>query len=260
MASVRQRAMAAVGTSALAGLMALAGTPACMGQGEGSGANQEEVIKGLGVVPVSFELHPGQMTAVLTIQNDTDREADFQVRPYAWAQPGGTDQLSATDVLVASPPLGRVSVGAGQVVRLVLLQPAQAREASYRVLLDQVPPPPQPGVVGFALRLSIPVFAEPSGHVAPHVRWSVQSDGGAYNLVAVNDGGRHDTFRDMALTAADGRQLALEQNISPYVLAGATRRWRILASPGPPREGLRLRARADSGAIDQTVSAPSAGP
>jgi fimbrial chaperone protein len=252
--------MAAVGTGALAGVMAVAGAPAGMGQGEGPGANQEEVIKGLGVVPVSFELQPGQMTAVLTIQNDTDREADFQVRPFAWGQLGGNDQLSPTDVLMASPPLGRVSVGAGQVVRLVLRRPAQAQEASYRILLDQVPPPPQPGVVGFALRLSIPVFAEPSSHVAPHVRWSVQSVGGGDYLVAVNDGGRHDTFRDMALTADDGRPIALEQNVSPYVLAGATRRWRILTSLAPSREGLRLRARADSGAIDQAVSAPSAGP
>ena len=240
--------------------MALAGAPAGMAQDEGPGADQERSSRGSTVVPVSFELQPGQMTAVLTIQNDTDREADFQVRPYAWGQPGGNDQLSPTDVLMASPPLGRVSVGAGQVVRLVLRQPAQAQEASYRILLDQVPPPPQPGVVGFALRLSIPVFAEPSGHVAPHVRWSVQSDGGADYLVAVNDGGRHDTFRDMALTSADGRPIALEQNVSPYVLAGATRRWRILTSLAPSREGLRLRARADSGAIDQAVSAPSAGP
>jgi fimbrial chaperone protein len=260
MVSVRRKAITAARTGLVAALMTLAGAPAGMAQGEGPGAHQEEVIKGLGVVPVSFELQPGQMTAVLTIQNDTDREADFQVRPYAWGQPDGNDQLSATDALMASPPLGRVSVGAGQVVRLVLRRPAQTQEASYRLLLDQVPPPPQPGVVSFALRLSIPVFAEPSGHTAPHVRWSVQSDGGGYYLVAVNDGGRHDAFRDMALTSADGRPIALEQNVSPYVLAGATRRWRILTSLAPFREGLRLRASADSGAIDQPVSAPSAGP
>jgi fimbrial chaperone protein len=258
MGSVRRKATPAVRTGVIAALMALAGAPG-MAQDQGPGAG-EEVIKGLTIVPVSFELQPGQMTAVLSIQNDTDREADFQVRPYAWDQPAGKDELSPTDVLMASPPLGRVSIGAGQVVRLVLRQPAQAREVSYRILLDQVPPPPQPGVVGFALRLSIPVFAEPSGHAAAHVRWSVQSDGGADYLVAVNDGARHDTFRDMALSSADGRPIALEQNASPYVLAGATRRWRILTRLAPSREGLRLRARADSGAIDQAVSAPSAGP
>jgi fimbrial chaperone protein len=65
----------------------------------------------------------------------------------------------------------------------------------------------------------------------------------------------------MALTTADGRALALESNVSPYVLAGATRRWRILTpSFAPAREALRLTAQADAGAIDQAVSATSAPP
>jgi fimbrial chaperone protein len=65
----------------------------------------------------------------------------------------------------------------------------------------------------------------------------------------------------MKLVAADGKVLALESNVSPYILAGATRRWRITTpSVGPLREPLRLTARADTGAIDQAVSASSANP
>lgn len=83
MVSVRRKAISAVRAGAIAALMAPAGARAGLAQDQGS-ANPE-VIKGLTIVPVSFELQPGQMTAVLSIQNDTDREADFQVRPYAWA-------------------------------------------------------------------------------------------------------------------------------------------------------------------------------
>ena len=234
----------------LAVAAALAGGPAATGQ---------DVATGLTVIPVSFELTPGQMTAVLNLQNHTDHEADFQVRPFAWEQPGGDDRLTPTDVLVASPPLGRIPVGGEQVVRLILRRPAQGQEASYRILLDQVPPPPEPGVVSFALRLSIPVFAEPSAREAAHVSWSVQPDGGAYYLVAVNSGARHDAFRNMALTEG-GRPVALETHVSPYILPGATRRWRITSSNfAPSREALRLTALADSGPVDQPVSAPSAG-
>jgi fimbrial chaperone protein len=216
--------------------------------------------QGLTVIPVSFEMAPGQMTAVLNIQNHTDREADFQVRPFAWDQSGGVDRLTPTDVLVASPPLGRIAVGGEQVVRIVLRQPAAGQEASYRILLDQVPPPPEPGVVNFALRLSIPVFVEPSVREAAHVRWSIQSDGAAYYLVAANTGARHESFHDIALTSADGRPVAIESNSSPYVLPGATRRWRILSKTfAPSRETLRLTAQANSGPVDQPVSASSAG-
>jgi fimbrial chaperone protein len=232
--------------------MALAG-----GRAQAAG---EQVLQGLTIVPVTIELLPGQRTTVLTIENHTDHETDFQVRPFAWGQPGGEEQLTPTDALLVSPPLGRIAVGAGQVVRLVLRRSPDAQEAPYRILLDQVPPPPEPGRIGFALRLSIPVFAEPAMHVAPHVRWSVVSQGGAAYLEAVNSGGRHEVVRDMTLTAADGRRLALEANISPYILAGATRRWRIInPSVGPLREPLRLTAHADTGEIDQAVSVSSAG-
>jgi fimbrial chaperone protein len=225
----------------------------------GGAANGQD-LQGLTVVPVSFEMGPGQMTAVLKIENHTDHETDFQVRPFAWDQPGGADRLTPTDVLVASPPLGRIAVGGQQVVRLVLRRPAQGQEASYRILLDQVPPPPEPGVVNFALRLSIPVFVEPAAREGSRVRWSIQADGGVYYLVAVNSGGRHDAFRNMALISADGRQVAIETNVSPYVLPGVTRRWRILSqSFAPSRAALRLTAVADSGPVDQPVSAPSAG-
>jgi fimbrial chaperone protein len=227
----------------------------------GRASRGQETVQGLTVIPVSFEMAPGQMTAVLNVQNNTGRDVDFQVRTYAWGQPGGVDQLTATDALIASPPLGRISVTAGQVVRLVLRRPAEGQEAAYRILLDQVPPAQQPGVVGFALRLSLPVFAEPRTHVAPNVRWSLQVDGGAYYLVAVNGGDRHDAFRDMVLSSADGRPIALEPNLSPYVLAGATRRWRIVARDfAPSPQELRLTARGASGPVDQPVSASDVGP
>jgi fimbrial chaperone protein len=239
------------------GRIAAAAALAALSCGQ-AGVGQD--VEGITVVPVSFEMAPGQMTAVLTIQNQTDREADFQVRPYAWAQPGGSDQLTSTDGLIVSPPLGRIAAGGQQVVRLVLRRPAQDQEAAYRILLDQIPPPPEPGAVNFALRLSIPVFVEPKAREGAHVHWSIQSDSGASYLVAANSGGRHEVFRNMVLATSAGRQVAIEQGVSPYVLPGATRRWRITSAGfAPSREALRLTARADSGPVDQPVSAPSAG-
>jgi fimbrial chaperone protein len=250
--SARRKRLAAVSAAALGAPLILCAYGSAVAQTE---------VRGLTVTPVTIELAPRQMTAVLTLENHTDREADFQVRPYIWDQPQGDDRLTPTEALVASPPLGKIAVGASQVVRLVLRQPAQGREASYRILLDQVPPPPEPGVVGLALRLSIPIFAAPPVRVAPHLRWSLERSGAGYELVAVNDGGRHEAVRDLALTGADGRRLQLDPNVLPYVLAGATRRWRILTPNfAPSREALRLTAHASGGVIDQAVSAPSVAP
>jgi fimbrial chaperone protein len=204
----------------------------------------------LTVLPVTIQMAPGQMATTLTVINQSDSETSFQARAFGWSQPGaGNDELAATNDVLASPPLATVAAGATQVVRVVLRKPPQGKEASYRILLDQIPPPATPGTVRIALRLSIPILAAPATRSAPHVQWRVE---GAH-LVAVNDGNQHETVRDIALATAGGSALKVETSVSPYILAGATRRWRILPQSPTPGVTLRLTAHADSGAIDQPV-------
>lgn len=209
---------------------------------------------GISVMPVTIQMVPGLMTAALTVTNEGDSETSFQVRAFAWSQgPGGNDQLATSDELLASPPLGTIAAGGRQVVRLVLRRPAQGKESAYRILLDQIPPPASPGTVRVALRLSIPIFAEPASRIAPHLQWRVEASTGENRLVAVNKGGRHERVRDIVIAASGGGAPKVEANVSPYILAGATRSWKILASGLVPGASLLLTARADAGAIDQPV-------
>jgi fimbrial chaperone protein len=211
----------------------------------------------LSVLPVSIQMSYGQMATALTVINQGDVETTVQVRPFAWNQPAGKDELTLSDQVMASPPLVTVAPKATQIVRLVLRQRAQGQEATYRVLIDQIPPPAAPGTVRVALRLSIPIFAEPTTRSAPHVLFDVESDARQAYLVAVNDGSRHDTIRDISLTTSSGSGVKTEGNVLPYVLAGATRRWRILAPSGLGGI-LHLSARADGGVLDQPVSVGAA--
>ncbi len=80
---------------------------------------------------------------------------------------------------------------ASQVVRLVLRHAPEGKEGTYRIPLDQIPPVAAPGTVRIALRLSIPVFAEPSGRALPHVQYHVRTDAGQVYLIGTNDGDRH---------------------------------------------------------------------
>jgi fimbrial chaperone protein len=211
----------------------------------------------LTVMPVTVQMAPGQMATTLTVVNQSATEASFQIRAFAWTQGAtGDDELAPTDELVASPPLGTMAANATQVVRLVLRRPPQGREASYRIWLDQIPPAAAAGTVRIALRLSIPIFAEPSTRIAPHLAWRIGGSGAQTYLEAVNDGGRHESVRDINLASAGGVSSKVEANVSPYVLAGATRRWRILTPVSSP---IHLTAHADNGVIDQQVQV-SAGP
>jgi fimbrial chaperone protein len=212
--------------------------------------------QGLSVLPVITHLGPGQMTATLTVTNQDSAPTSFQLRAYAWSQPNGADQLTPTDMLLASPPLGTIAPGGSQVVRMMLRQPPEGKEATYRILLDQIPPPASPGMVRISLRLSMPVFAEPATRAVPHLVWHVERTGEHADLVAVNDGGRHASLHDIALSAPGGVTLHPQPNQSPYILAGATRHWRLAASGAWPAPGatLRLTAQSDASRIDEPVT------
>jgi fimbrial chaperone protein len=219
-------------------------------------ANGTVRAQSLAVLPVSLQMAPGQMAAALTLINQAATETSVQIRVFTWKQPDGNDQLIPSDEVMVSPPLGTIAAGATQVVRLILRKPPQGLEASYRILVDQIPAPAAPGTVRIALRLSIPIFAEPVTRIAPHLQWRIEGGRGQLYLVSVNDGSRHETVRDIVLTTSGGGLPKIEPNVSPYVLAGATRRWRIVTAGLSPAFGTaaRLTARADAGAIDQSVA------
>jgi fimbrial chaperone protein len=209
----------------------------------------------LSVLPVNVFLSPGQRATSMTVTNQGNSATAIQIRAYAWSQKDGDDQLTASDAVVVSPPLASITPGASQVIRLILRQPAQGCEATYRIILDQIPPPAEPGVVHMVLRLSIPIFALPATRAVPHVQFHLEVNGGQLFLVGINDGLRHEVFRDIVLTTSDGRKLKEESSTSPYILAGATRRWPIAAqgSLPLPSETLQLTAHADAGAIEEQV-------
>lgn len=214
----------------------------------------------LSVLPINIFLAPGEKAATLTVTNQGKSQTSIQVRAFAWNQQGGEDQLTASDQVVVSPPLASIAPGANQVVRLILRQTPQNREATYRILLDQIPPPAEAGVVHVVLRLSIPIFAQPMTRVLPHVQFHVEVHDGKIYLVGINDGLRHEVIHDIELSTSDGRTLKESRSSSPYILAGATRRWNIDAqgSLPLPSETLRLTAQSGAGAIEQKVSVVAA--
>ena len=217
--------------------------------------------QGLEVTPTNVLLAPGQGAAALTVVNHEDHKVSFQIRGFAWRQDGqGNDVLVPSDALLASPPIATIEPGATQVVRLILRQPAQGQEATYRILFDQLPPPHEAGVVRILLRLSIPVFAEPQTQVAPRLHWHIANQGGRWWLIVSNDGNRHLTLGNLKLVGPDQRELKVDVRSPPHILAGATRRWPIDTTTAlSPKDVVRLTATADVGTIDERIS-PDSGP
>ncbi len=206
-------------------------------------------------MPVNVFMPAGQKAASLSVTNNGKTESSIQIRTFDWNQSGNEDQLDPSKVVVASPPLVTIAPGATQVVRLILRQSPQDREATYRILVDQIPPPAEPGVVHVVLRLSIPIFAMPSIRALPSVQFRIERDAGKLYLVGVNAGLSHEVIRDIVLTTSGGLNLKAASGASPYILAGVTRRWLVDAQGyvAQPGEAMQLTAHGYNAAIDQQV-------
>lgn len=208
----------------------------------------------LTVMPVVINMQPGQLAATISISGQGGAETSYQVRAFAWSEKGDAEQLDPTGDVLLSPPLGVIPANATQVVRIVIRKPPKDRESVYRLLLDQIPPPSAPGTVRIALRLSLPIFVEPTNRVTPHIDWHVERDANGISLVAVNNGTRHERIHDIVLSAGT-TTFKPQGDSSPYLLAGATRRFRLAGDGVLPAAGanLHLTAQSDGGKIDVTV-------
>lgn len=209
----------------------------------------------LSVMPVNIFLAPGQSATTLTVTNQGTTKTAIQVRAFGWNQQGDGDQLTASDSVVVSPPIASIDPGSSQVVRLILRQAPHGKEETYRIIVDQIPPPAEPGIVHLVLRLSIPIFAEPATRTFPKLQFRLEAKDDQLVLVGSNDGLRHEAVRDIEVLTSDGRKLKAAPGASPYILAGSTRRWNVsvegkLPSPG---DSVVLSGRSDAGAIKEQI-------
>ncbi len=214
--------------------------------------------QGLQVAPVNLELAAGETITTVTVSNHSDQPTGIQVRSFDWRQEGGQDVLSPTQLLEVSPPIFEVPPGGSQLVRLVLRSTPDTREASYRLLFDQLPTANGRGVT-LALRFSVPLFAEPQGAVSADLAMHLERQGAGGVLVARNDGGRHDRLLAPALTVG-GARIGLESNTNYYVLAGSERRWPLAGRQVALRPGSSVMLTANSLAGRVNTPVPVLGP
>lgn len=212
------------------------------------------------VDPTRIELAPGQLSATLTIRNDDREPAVIRVEARAWDQQGEQDLYDASKEILVTPPIITVPPGADQLVRIALRRPLDpAKELSYRIFLQEVPPPPRPGFSGLqvALRISLPVFAKPALGIAPKADWKVtyQPKEHALRVNLANAGNAHLQLQEFKFSAPGGDAVVALQQTSTYLLPGKTRDWTIKLAPSVRVAGnrLRLRASTDAGDMDQEL-------
>jgi fimbrial chaperone protein len=213
----------------------------------------------LQVSPVSFNLPANVKAAQFTMQNLGDAPIEAQIRVFRWSQQNGEDQLTPTADVVASPPAASLAPHQDYVVRLVRIaeKPADGEE-SYRLLVDELPPPlPSNNLVSnirFLVRYSVPVFfAQPD--TSPQLAWSASLAGGHVSLTLRNDGSQHVRISALKVEGSSGASVSFGEGLAGYALAHSSVHWTSQAAANnlAPGAVIKITAQGDNGPVSATI-------
>lgn len=208
------------------------------------------------VNPVRATLSISQSIAALTVHNTGDEATVIQLELFSWTQQDGKDVYTPTREILATPPIFTIPANGSQVVRVGLRRKPDAQhELTYRLFLQEVPPPPKPGFQGLrvALRIGVPVFVLPTAAVQPQLQWQATHTPEGVKINVSNSGNVHVQIANIRL----GSKSAATHQIAGYVLPGQSRSW-VLDEKAQPGATLQLKAQTDAGEMQAnvTVGAP----
>jgi fimbrial chaperone protein len=211
------------------------------------------------VNPVRLTLIAPQTTTAFTVTNRAVQPVVVQFRVVAWRQEEGQDVYVETQELLVTPPIISLEPEKVQTVRVGLRRPLPTtQELTYRVYVQEVPGPPQPGVEGVQVMLQIgmPVFVRPQTPGAPVLRWQAQQTAdGTVQLRAHNAGNIHIQIQQVQLRWGQQPETTLQLSEAVYLLPGQMRQWSAtqFATRGEVGQLLRISARTDQGVLDVEI-------
>lgn len=206
------------------------------------------------VNPVRVELSAQRSSAVVQVENTGSSEVTVEARTFAWAQPEGKDQLSPTREVIVTPQVFRLKAGATQLLRIGALRtPDQSNELPYRLVLEEIPPPPAPDVKGLqvALRISIPVFLRPPVEAKDKIDVAISSENDRQlRLIFANSGNASAALSNLSVSEeASPDQLIAGHGGLIYVLAGQRRELVLDSKHFNADKKLLIRARSPTGPV-----------
>ena len=191
------------------------------------------------VSPTRLELDPRHRTNILTFTNSSQQALRMQVRTMSWSMaPDGTWQLAPSDDLIATPELLEVAPGQSVQLRVGSLADAGSKEASYRLLIDELPNLAEGAAshhpeIKVLTQISLPVYLEPPRATRVPTLRSASIEHGELVLAIADEGTQRLDAQDvkLTLTGVGGQPLGRHEQVAGYVLAGSTGYLRVKLPP-----------------------------
>jgi len=211
------------------------------------------------LTPVRINLSNAAKVAVLTVHNTGTEESVMQVSLNKWTHPEGKDIYLSSDELVITPVTFRLPAGAQQIVRIGLRDDTAANsEASYRLLVEEVPEPITTATAGTGARLivrhDLPVFVAPVAVANAALDMTVVCEPAGAQLRLTNMGNVHAQLRHVVLSeSADSKELGRMEAFD-YLLPEANKSWELAqVMPGYTGKSIVVTALTDQGSFTADV-------
>jgi len=209
----------------------------------------------LAVNPVRITLSGDVRVAAVNVRNAGAERIVLQLQALDWSMHDGVEDYTASDDILATPPVFAIEAGQTRVVRVGLARPVdRASERSYRLFLQEVPAAgTESNSVRVALRIGIPIFVEPTVP-ASQLTWRATRAGEhAIVLEATNSGNLHYQVAQAVLKLPESGAVWGRTTSAGYVLPGDVRRWRIENGNPIETDRLYLEVSSDRGPIHAAI-------
>jgi len=211
------------------------------------------------VNPVRIQVSSSRPNTILQITNREDQSVTLQAHVVMWRFDGQKEVYSDSDDVMLNPPIATVGPHQTQFIRLGLRHPLEgAEEHTYRLIVEEVPPPPKPDFRGVQtiLRISIPIFVVPkvAAAPAPQVSWqAVRTNDSRVRLIAANRGSAHVQVKSLEVSSADSPDYYLKGTPPTYLLPTQQREWLIDDKRTLTAKRIKILAVTDAGVIHEIV-------
>ncbi len=181
-----------------------------------------------------------------------------QLEASRWSQADGQEVLTASNEVLATPPIFTIPAGGAQIIRVGLRRaPDVQTELTYRLVLREVPPAgPLAQGLRLTLQISMPIFVQPAAAAAPALHWrAMRTREGQIRLFASNSGNAHVQLGELKLALAANGQPVGAHSTAEYVLPNNSRTWIVNAQPAPAVGTLlRVFSQTDAGKVQSDVA------
>jgi fimbrial chaperone protein len=184
------------------------------------------------ISPTRIDLDRETRNGELTVRNEGDERVNLQVKAVEWTQDQeGKDRYNDTAELIFFPKILTLVKNEEKVIRTGVSSPPVAREKTYRLMVQEIPPPrkTETPTVAIALKFSMPVFVKPVREDIQGATEKIELTHGTLSALVKNTGNSHFKIVTIGVSGKSATgELTFTKSVDGwYLLSGASRTYAI---------------------------------